>query len=77
MADEVLYEARDGVAWLTINRPQARNALNLAAREKFNASAKAFAADPQAQMRSELIQAAEEMASAIVANTPLSVQIKA
>lgn len=50
MSDEVLYEVRDGVAWLTINRPQARNALNLAAREKFNASAKAFAEDPQAQV---------------------------
>lgn len=28
MSDAVLYEVTNGVAWLTINRPQARNALN-------------------------------------------------
>jgi len=28
MDEPVLYEARDGVAWLTMNRPTARNALN-------------------------------------------------
>jgi 1,4-dihydroxy-2-naphthoyl-CoA synthase len=28
----VLYEVRDRVAWVTINRPEARNALNKAAR---------------------------------------------
>ena len=33
MADEVSYAVRDGVAWLTIERPDARNALNLAVRE--------------------------------------------
>ena len=40
---EVLYEVDDRVAWLTINRPEARNALNKAVRdglrlgiEKFN-----------------------------------------
>ncbi|TDQ55086.1 crotonase/enoyl-CoA hydratase family protein [Actinorugispora endophytica] len=30
MADEVLYEARDGVAVITINRPGSRNAVNAA-----------------------------------------------
>ena len=28
MADELLYEVRDGVATLTLNRPEQRNALN-------------------------------------------------
>lgn len=30
---DLLYEVRDGAAWLTINRPAARNALNQAVRE--------------------------------------------
>ena len=33
MAAEVLYEVSDGVAIVTINRPEKRNALNLAACE--------------------------------------------
>ncbi|WP_330256106.1 enoyl-CoA hydratase-related protein [Nocardia sp. NBC_00565] len=33
MTNEVLYEVRDGVAWLTINRPDARNSLNKAVRD--------------------------------------------
>src|SRR5690349_12629790 len=33
MADEVLYEVRDQVAWITLNRPEARNALNKATRD--------------------------------------------
>jgi enoyl-CoA hydratase/carnithine racemase len=45
MADEIIYELRDGIAWLTINRPEARNALNHAAREAFGAAAQAFADD--------------------------------
>ena len=48
MSEEILYEVRDNIAWLTINRPEARNALNLAARQRFNDSAKAFAEDPDA-----------------------------
>jgi enoyl-CoA hydratase/carnithine racemase len=31
--DVLIYEERDGVAWLTLNRPHARNALNHALRE--------------------------------------------
>jgi enoyl-CoA hydratase/carnithine racemase len=31
--EAVLYEVRDRVAWVTINRPEARNALNKAARD--------------------------------------------
>ncbi|GAA4725914.1 enoyl-CoA hydratase-related protein [Nocardioides endophyticus] len=30
--DQVRYEVRDGAAWVTINRPEARNALNAAVR---------------------------------------------
>ena len=33
MSDEVLYKVADGAAWITINRPEARNALNEAVRE--------------------------------------------
>jgi enoyl-CoA hydratase/carnithine racemase len=45
MGDEIVYEVREGIAWLTINRPEARNALNKAAREGFREAAEAFAAD--------------------------------
>ena len=48
MADEIIYEVRDGIAWLTINRPEVRNALNKAARDGFRAAAEAFAADEAA-----------------------------
>jgi enoyl-CoA hydratase/carnithine racemase len=50
MADEIIYEVRDGIAWLTINRPEARNALNQAAREAFGDACHAFAADNQANV---------------------------
>lgn len=33
MSDEVRYETADGAAWVTINRPEARNALSRAVRE--------------------------------------------
>ena len=48
MADEIIYEVRDGVAWLTINRPEARNALNAAARNGFREASESFAADDDA-----------------------------
>lgn len=42
MKDAVLYEVRDRVAWITINRPEQRNAMNLAVRtglfQAFNAA---------------------------------------
>jgi enoyl-CoA hydratase/carnithine racemase len=50
MADEILYEVRDGIAWLTINRPEARNALNKAARDAFGEAAESFAADGDANV---------------------------
>jgi enoyl-CoA hydratase/carnithine racemase len=46
VGDEILYEVRDGVAWLTINRPESRNALNKSARDAFGEAARAFAEDP-------------------------------
>ena len=48
MPDEIIYEVREGVAWLTINRPQARNALNKVARDAFGAACRAFAEDSAA-----------------------------
>jgi enoyl-CoA hydratase/carnithine racemase len=50
MADEVIYEVRDGIALLTINRPEARNALNRAARDAFGAACDSFATDQQAKV---------------------------
>ena len=46
--NEIIYEVRDHIAWLTINRPEARNALNKAARDAFGAAAESFAADDDA-----------------------------
>jgi len=48
MTDEVTYEVRDGVAWLTINRPEARNALNAAVRGGLGEGFVRFAADDDA-----------------------------
>jgi enoyl-CoA hydratase/carnithine racemase len=50
MADEIIYEVRDRIAWLTINRPEARNALNKAAREGFARAAESFVADANADV---------------------------
>ena len=48
MNDDVLYEISEKVAWVTINRPEARNALNASVRtglkdafERFNEDATA------------------------------------
>lgn len=48
MADEIIYEVRDGIAVLTINRPEARNALNKVARDAFAEASNAFVSDPDA-----------------------------
>lgn len=50
MTQEILYEVRDDIAWLTINRPEARNALNKAVRDGIREKAQAFADDPDAQV---------------------------
>ena len=48
--DPVLLERRDGIAWLTINRPEARNALNQAVRDGLFAGLRAFIADDERQV---------------------------
>lgn len=48
MTEEVLYEVKDGIAWLTINRPEVRNALNMAARDGFDRAVHTFVDDPDA-----------------------------
>jgi enoyl-CoA hydratase/carnithine racemase len=45
---EVLYEVDDGVGWLTINRPEARNALNKAARDGIRLALERFNEDDSA-----------------------------
>ncbi|WP_327680593.1 enoyl-CoA hydratase/isomerase family protein [Streptomyces sp. NBC_00467] len=46
MADSVLYEVSDGLATITINRPEAMNAMNTEAKVALRDSAEAAAADP-------------------------------
>ncbi len=48
MSDPVRYEVVDGVAWLTIDRPEARNALSAAVREGLHAGVDRFVADDAA-----------------------------
>ena len=46
MADTVLYEVSDGLATITINRPEAMNAMNTEAKVALREAARAAAADP-------------------------------
>ena len=46
--DVILYELRDKVAWITINRPESRNALNKAARDGLRSAYERFNADSAA-----------------------------
>jgi len=48
--EAVLYELRGPAAWLTINRPDARNALNKAVRDGLLAGVERFNADPEAKV---------------------------
>jgi enoyl-CoA hydratase/carnithine racemase len=50
MTDPVLYEHDGAVAWVTINRVEARNALNLAVREGLFAAIRRFDADDDAKV---------------------------
>ncbi len=50
MSDVVTYEVVNGVAWLTIDRPEARNALSKAVREGLFAGAHRFNADDDARV---------------------------
>lgn len=46
----VTYEVRDGVAWLTIDRPEARNSLNKAVRDGLFDGVRRFNADDSAKV---------------------------
>ena len=50
MPDEVLYERDGGVAWLTLNRPEARNAVNAALRDGLFKAFDRFDKDDAAQV---------------------------
>ncbi|MDN2495229.1 MULTISPECIES: enoyl-CoA hydratase/isomerase family protein [Nocardia] len=50
MRDEVHYEIDDGVAWLTINRPHARNSLSKAVRHGLFEGVRRFNADDGAKV---------------------------
>jgi enoyl-CoA hydratase/carnithine racemase len=50
MSEVVQYECEDGVAWLTINRPEARNALNAAVREGLWTGVRRFNDDEDARV---------------------------
>ena len=50
MTEAVSYRVEDGVAWLTIERPEARNALNAAVREGLWAGVRRFNEDDTAKV---------------------------
>ncbi|GAA2925652.1 enoyl-CoA hydratase/isomerase family protein [Streptomyces mexicanus] len=60
MADTVLYEVSDGLATITLNRPEAMNALNIATKAALRDAAEAAAAD--GAVRAILLTAAGDRA---------------
>ncbi|MFI7009118.1 enoyl-CoA hydratase/isomerase family protein [Streptomyces sp. NPDC050145] len=60
MADTVLYEVSDGLATITINRPEAMNAMNTEAKVALRDAAQAAAADPE--VRAVLLTASGDRA---------------
>ncbi|AVV40643.1 enoyl-CoA hydratase-related protein [Streptomyces sp. ID05-04B] len=60
MADTVLYEVNDGLATITLNRPEAMNALNIAAKVALREAVRSAAADDA--VRAVLLTAAGERA---------------
>ncbi|MFF4351752.1 enoyl-CoA hydratase/isomerase family protein [Streptomyces sp. NPDC001530] len=60
MADTVLYEVSDGLATITLNRPEAMNALNIETKVAFRDAAQAAAAD--GDVRAILLTAAGDRA---------------
>ncbi|MGW0709109.1 2-cyclohexenylcarbonyl CoA isomerase [Streptomyces sp. NPDC002643] len=60
MADTVLYEVSDGLATITLNRPEAMNALNIAAKVALREAVEAAAGD--AGVRAVLLTAAGDRA---------------
>jgi len=49
MSESIVYEVADGVATITLNRPERRNALNLEAYEALEAALRRVARDPAAR----------------------------
>src|SRR5205809_6367423 len=45
--DDILYDARDGVAWITINRPEVRNAFRAKTVDELIAAFRAPCGDPE------------------------------
>ena len=45
--EDILYEGRDGVAWITINRPTVRNAFRAKTVDEMVAALRAAWADPE------------------------------
>ncbi|WP_030688542.1 enoyl-CoA hydratase/isomerase family protein [Streptomyces globisporus] len=60
MADTVLYEVSDGLATITLNRPEAMNAMNVATKVALRDAAETAAADPA--VRAVLLTAAGDRA---------------
>ncbi|MFE8939459.1 MULTISPECIES: 2-cyclohexenylcarbonyl CoA isomerase [unclassified Streptomyces] len=60
MADTVLYEVSDGLATITLNRPEAMNALNVATKVALRDAAETAASDPA--VRAVLLTAAGDRA---------------
>ncbi|MCX5560529.1 enoyl-CoA hydratase/isomerase family protein [Streptomyces sp. NBC_00038] len=60
MADTVLYEVSDGLATITLNRPEAMNAMNIATKVAFRDAAQAAASDDS--VRAVLLTAAGDRA---------------
>jgi 2-(1,2-epoxy-1,2-dihydrophenyl)acetyl-CoA isomerase len=60
MADTVLYEVHDGLATITLNRPEAMNALNIAAKVALREAVESAASDDS--VRAVLLTAAGERA---------------
>ncbi|MFJ8503144.1 enoyl-CoA hydratase/isomerase family protein [Streptomyces avermitilis] len=60
MADTVLYEVSDGLATITLNRPEAMNAMNIATKVAFRDAARTAAADEA--VRAILLTAAGDRA---------------
>jgi len=48
--DTLLYEKRDGIAWLTLNRPQVLNAINLRMRDELWEATHAVRDDPEVRV---------------------------
>ena len=46
MADTLIFEVRDGVGWIILNRPEARNAMNPEMRERYLAALARCGEDP-------------------------------